>query len=178
MTHKLLFFISLIALIVTPTSGEAQNSQEEDTRKQSIEKIRSEVKRRDVPIKFYGLVVDQYGDPVENAEVEFNIRQYSFLKIYGTKNIKDTTDKNGRVNLSGFKGNSLFVRDIKKQGFKFKAGNKCLIVSKNKSVGRGSIQKMKSLNKQIGKKIRDKPLHKNWHNMDDGARKKFLTEYS
>lgn len=72
----------------------------------------------DQNIDFYGIVLDQFQNPVENARVEVQILQ----EIEGSKNYldaNDITDQDGKFSFH-FPGEALFLTGISKPGFDFK----------------------------------------------------------
>jgi len=62
----------------------------------------------DVPIVFYGRLVDQFGAPVPDAEITGSIIVDNGA-IQGTRRLTTVSDVNGRFQLSGGKGESLGV---------------------------------------------------------------------
>jgi hypothetical protein len=92
--------------------------------KQSLthEQIAGEVARRDrtdsrwewkIPIKFYGLVLDEYERPIAGADVHF---EWTSLSIRGTDNLDVTTNEKGQVLLENVQGKRLGVR-VAKTGY-------------------------------------------------------------
>ena len=73
-------------------------------------------------IIFYGMVVDQYGKPVEGATVLYEVENFSFFySKYRTGSVK--TDKNGRFRIRDGRGSSMDILDIRKERCVFpKAG--------------------------------------------------------
>ena len=83
-----------------------------------LEKRRKITNSKNVPIKFYGKVVDQFDKPVVNADVYLGIR-FSPLLMW-TKRDKDShlkTDKEGNFYLSG-KGNQVIIDKIECEGYR------------------------------------------------------------
>jgi hypothetical protein len=89
--------------------------------KQSLghEQIAAEVTRRDrtdsrwewkIPIKFYGLVVDEHEHPIPGADVHF---EWTSLSIKGTDNLDIKTNEKGQFLLENVQGKRLGVRIVK-----------------------------------------------------------------
>lgn len=97
----------------------AKNSEPE--KKSKSEKVRELVKSGDVRIDFYGSVVDQNNEPVEDAKVIVNIVYYNPLASwsFGMKDVTLTTDKKGRFELRNEKGHEIMIGDITKKGYEF-----------------------------------------------------------
>lgn len=75
-----------------------------------MNKLTSEYLRNNVQqINFYGLVLDQENQPVENAEVRFS-------KTYGGENVVTKSDNSGRFGLSNVSGRYLTV-DVSRSGY-------------------------------------------------------------
>ncbi len=76
------------------------------------------LKSRDVPIQFYGQVIDQNKQPVVNADVFINV-EYSG----GIKELTVKTNSQGLFELKNETGNFLFVDKIIKKGYEFSYKN-------------------------------------------------------
>ncbi|MEI8341112.1 MAG: carboxypeptidase-like regulatory domain-containing protein, partial [Verrucomicrobiota bacterium] len=66
-----------------------------------------------IPIRFYGKVIDQFGNVVTGADVHF---QWTDLSVKGTSEANTTTDNNGSFSLFDKHGKNLGVY-ITKQGY-------------------------------------------------------------
>lgn len=64
--------------------------------------------QNDVPIIFYGRVIDQFGDGVANAAVNFSIGVYNGYESTEKKG-QVMTDDNGLFNIGGYKGYNLGI---------------------------------------------------------------------
>ncbi len=83
--------------------------------------LRKAFKDSDVPIVFWGRVVDQKGDGIDGANVIVGVTRYDphnpmFL---GVKSIDVLTDKAGHFAVENERGSSLSVRQIAKDGYVF-----------------------------------------------------------
>lgn len=67
-----------------------------------------------MPIEFYGKVIDDQGQPVGNANVNF---QWTDLSQKGTSEYNTFSDARGLFQLTGVKGKNLGVR-VRKEGYK------------------------------------------------------------
>jgi hypothetical protein len=85
-------------------------------------------KIENVPVRFYGKAVDQYGNPVVDAKVTFDF-VISHIAEYSTESKPMTleTDKDGRFELTGVTGYAIDKLSIIKQGYQLskKAPNGC-----------------------------------------------------
>ena len=85
-----------------------------------LAKRRKITNSENVPIKFYGMVVDQFDKPVENADVYLGIRFTPLIMWTNIdKNFHLKTDKNGRFYLSG-RGNQVIIDKIFCDGYRTK----------------------------------------------------------
>jgi protocatechuate 3,4-dioxygenase beta subunit len=80
------------------------------------EQMQQAAKKLDVPIVFYGIVTDDGGAPVSNAQVEINYAHFA-LKYGGGIDPKEvTTDEAGRFTVSGIRGREIYLNKIYKFG--------------------------------------------------------------
>jgi hypothetical protein len=77
------------------------------------ELIRSGLDEWRTPIEFYGKVVDQYGDPVEGARVDFSCNDDS---DEGTTNYSRASNNDGIFSIAGIRGKLLVVK-VSKPGY-------------------------------------------------------------
>lgn len=80
------------------------------------------VEKKNIPVNFYGKVIDQDGQPVSNVRVVMHVRHPAYSPIVGlttTYPIKNTlTDTAGRFDwTSGVEGDVLSVESISKDGY-------------------------------------------------------------
>ncbi|MFH1024538.1 MAG: carboxypeptidase-like regulatory domain-containing protein [Planctomycetota bacterium] len=73
--------------------------------------------RANVPIAFYGKVVDQNGEVVKGVTVKMHIRTETALGPPGGKNLSATTDAEGMFKVSDERGKVLFVESFEKKGY-------------------------------------------------------------
>ena len=85
------------------------------------EQIKSLMQSSDTEINFYGEVQNQYGQPVEAAEVVFNLHYFSLTAPYfeGSKKITTHTNAAGMFVLESLKGNGLYLAEIDSPGHLF-----------------------------------------------------------
>ena len=85
------------------------------------DQIKSLMQRSDTEINFYGKVQNQYGQPVEAAEVVFNLHYFSLTEPYfeGSKKIATHTNAAGMFVLESLKGNGLYLAEIESPGHLF-----------------------------------------------------------
>lgn len=91
----------------------------------SFDTALSEWETNSKQIVFYGRVVDQYSNPVEDAVVALNVPQPTgFLREHARRNAV-RTDKEGFFEVSGrtwkIKGRALHIESISKEGYEFKS---------------------------------------------------------
>ena len=110
------------AVLASPSTDTKPPNSQIDPASLNREELRREVRRRDaqdskweweIPIKFYGKVVDDTGQPVPAADVHF---QWTTLSTRGTGEVDTQTDSQGRFALEGVHGKRLLVR-LSKPGY-------------------------------------------------------------
>jgi len=108
-------FTKRMPLSTMPQEQETQEGRE------YLAAMREDVKKRDVPITFVGKVIDQYGLPVVNADVEIHLHHFSLTAEYyeDIQDIHIKSDKNGAINLRNKKGNSIYIETIKCDGYEY-----------------------------------------------------------
>jgi hypothetical protein len=75
-----------------------------------------------VPIVFYGRVVDANGNPISGARIQWQIRTQRLASLIGTSRFTTftgatTTDTNGDFHINGYKGSMLWITQIEKPNF-------------------------------------------------------------
>ena len=103
---------------------------------EGISEAGNEHKLANVDIRFYGKVVDQHGQPIEGAKIDFyvlanNENLISDILIHGTENTRLTTkstreiysDGTGSFSITDLRGTSAAVEDIYKEGYFSQKGN-------------------------------------------------------
>lgn len=121
-----LLITSLLALSVFGAADDAHKTGEPTSDQDKMSRIKQVLKSRDVDITFYGKVVDQYGDPVEDAEILIHITHYSpnpSTLFGGIKKVNATTDATGLFVIKDNRGRSLYLDDIRKLGYEFSKVN-------------------------------------------------------
>jgi hypothetical protein len=85
---------------------------------------REELKKMNVPISFWGRVVDENGQGVSEAEVRGEIVEYTSTCV-GSKRVNEVvgmTDAGGRFELKCAAGARLSIESIERQGYEFMPG--------------------------------------------------------
>jgi hypothetical protein len=105
-----------------PKSDVTPSNLQIDTASLSQEDVRSEVRRRDVqdskwewriPIRFYGKAIDEKGQAVPGADVQF---QWTNLSAKGSEKWRMETDSTGLFSIDNVTGKRLVVR-VSKSGY-------------------------------------------------------------
>ena len=87
---------------------------------------KQKVEEGNVPLIFFGRVVDQFGVPVPDAKIEINVRVKTLI-MWSKNNVKNhffTTDSKGYFQINGIKGEYLNFRFIRCPGYREKIVNK------------------------------------------------------
>lgn len=82
--------------------------------------MRQTLQSRDLPITFHGKIVDQSGQPVEDAEITVHVVQYSprAEDLFGRVKVISTTSKrDGSFLISGEHGREAYVHAVTKPGY-------------------------------------------------------------
>jgi hypothetical protein len=115
----------LVCLALLPAADAAETTQEKMQREvteQKTERMKGTLQRADVAIQFYGRVLDQLSNPVEEADVVLLVTQFSpdektfFSRI---REVQVRTDSQGRFAVSEKTGRSLSLKKIQKEGYEF-----------------------------------------------------------
>lgn len=113
----------LCALIFAAHSSVAETEQEAMQRKGDEDKMlrmKEILRSADVDISFSGKVLDQNNIPIEGANVELQVTQFSpdIKRLFGqTKSIVIQTDSAGHFSLEREKGRSIYIKSITKSGY-------------------------------------------------------------
>ncbi|PYI91948.1 MAG: hypothetical protein DME97_12205 [Verrucomicrobia bacterium] len=109
-------------VLASPSSGTESPNSQIDPGSLNREELRVEVRRRDardskwewkIPIKFYGKVVDETGQPIPGADVHF---QWTDLSAKGTTDRQARSDAQGLFSLDNVSGKRLIAR-VNKPGY-------------------------------------------------------------
>jgi hypothetical protein len=84
-----------------------------------LEQMRQIAKKLDVPIVFYGVVTDDGGAPVSNAQVQVHYAHFALNYGGGIDTKEETTDEAGRFTVSGIRGRELYLNKIYRLGYEF-----------------------------------------------------------
>ena len=76
-------------------------------------------KKMDVPIVFYGIVTDDSGASVSNAQVQIHYAHFALNYGGGIDTKEATTDQAGRFTVSGIRGRELYLNKIYRFGYEF-----------------------------------------------------------
>ncbi|MBQ7652732.1 MAG: hypothetical protein IJS15_17375, partial [Victivallales bacterium] len=106
--NKLKFATMAVAFILHLPSLEAGEMED------ALKKLQ----KGEQKIDFYGIVVDQYGKPVEGAKAAFHASAYGILRPKYTK-LAAMSDADGRFEIHGGKGAKLYLEDIECHGYDF-----------------------------------------------------------
>lgn len=112
----LLFFISLLSAV----TADEREDQERLSAENKQAQMRQMVQSRDMPITFHGKIIDQSGQPVEDAEVTVHIVQYSpsAEDLFGrVKVISATSRRDGSFLISREHGREAYVHAVTKTGY-------------------------------------------------------------
>lgn len=116
-----MLLVSVSLLSASANAAEGGTAQRESEDKQ-MERIKEDMKRRDIGIRFYGKVLDQDDRPVEGAEITLQITQFNPLIrgwLTSVKEIHVKTDLQGCFLVDNENGRSLYVKDVQREGYEF-----------------------------------------------------------
>lgn len=110
------FLVGLSSLLACQGQTESQKNSRIIDEKWSARLGKIENVRMDL----YGKVVDQYGNPVEGAEVSINLNRFSRNTMgRESRDIQVKSDAEGRFKISNEKGMNLHIKTINKKGYDF-----------------------------------------------------------
>ena len=114
--------VSGLSLAVVSDAAETQYEKaEREAAEHKMTRIQVKLKQEDTAIRFYGIVLDQYGQPVRDAEVRLHVQQFSLnmASLFGkVQRISAKTDPQGRFNVQDT-GRQLYVDEINKEGYEY-----------------------------------------------------------
>jgi hypothetical protein len=112
------FLISIVA--------HAEETDYEKTEREAAEykmnRIKEKAQQLDVDIQFYGKVIDQYGNPVDSADIVLLVTRFSPIAtlLFGeTAKVNAKTDTQGCFSFTSLKGRGIFIKLIQKEGYEF-----------------------------------------------------------
>ncbi len=139
MKSRLLLIGLLIGFLVflfkqepaTPSASDPVPRKSPETKNRAVsksdrtnEKILEEiVKQKNVPIEFYGQVVDQNGEAIQGVKIFVTVRHWYpipaalFPDSYSIP-VHAVSDSNGRFQINGAKGDGFWVESISKEGYR------------------------------------------------------------
>lgn len=88
-----------------------------------LEKLKGILESKDVPVSFFGRVVDQDGNGIAGVQILMSVRQWGLggtFDSWGNKfpKFNRVTDSNGSFSLEGTSGDSLTVESVSKNGYR------------------------------------------------------------
>jgi hypothetical protein len=98
----------------------SQNEQYEKKRKFYEEQEKDwqkHVQKINVPIKFYGKIIDEKGKPIAGAEVKYYIQQPQTMYVDSGSRASVKTNDDGRFSVSGIKGKTFLIEGIRKEEY-------------------------------------------------------------
>ena len=117
----LLVFLSCPGYAQEKSIKEMAHEMRVKSQLEKSDQIKSLMQSSDTEINFYGKVQNQYGQPVEAAEVLFNLHYFSLTEPYfeGSKKIATHTNAAGVFVLESLRGNGLYLAEIGSPGHLF-----------------------------------------------------------
>lgn len=113
----------MIAMLIIPVCWAGENNAVDlEKIKNREEKVKEFIKAGDAHIDFYGKVVDQNGDPVEEAQVTMQMGHFDPTIPFYFKRIENLivkTDKKGFFELKKVTGDGILITTIEKKGYEF-----------------------------------------------------------
>lgn len=88
------------------------------SKKEKEEAVKDAVKKANVPIRFFGMVIDQDGNPLSDVSLVYRIQQPRGMWDSHGIILTIHTDLNGQFHITGDKGSSLNIQEINKKGYK------------------------------------------------------------
>jgi len=99
---------------VTVPAGQA-TSQAVDSAS-AEERLHAEIEAKNVPLDFYGQVIDQDTNPLSGVKIDARVRHWS-TESFGSIHIEKETDAGGRFDIHGVTGDSIGVEGVGKDGY-------------------------------------------------------------
>lgn len=120
--HAVTVFCFLVIAAVHSMAESEREAIERKADETKMLRMKEILRKQDVDISFFGKVVDQNNIPVEGANVELQITQFSpdMEKLFGqTKSIIIKTDSAGWFSVENEKGRSVYIKGASKQGYEY-----------------------------------------------------------
>lgn len=111
---------NFLILLFVGLSASSSIYAQTDPKQERYDRLKQLEQFSERSITFYGTIKDQFGQPIANTIVTCGIECFSLTSLYfvDVKTVSVKTDSNGLFTINE-SGKSLFVRDIKKEGYKF-----------------------------------------------------------
>lgn len=123
---KYLLTLGLLSTHLFSAAAGATETPREKAEREAAEnkmsRIRELLKNRDISIRFYGRILDQFDHPVEDANVVLHVTRFSpsVEELFGEiQEVRMKSDSQGRFAASQIKGRSLYLKKIEKAGYEF-----------------------------------------------------------
>lgn len=127
------FLLILILLMSVPAMGDNNDlsAMERENAEKKMSLMKTILQKRDVPISFYGRVMDINDTPIVGASAEIHIQHFGpkASEYFGeTKTITALTDDSGIFSIENEIGSSLYIQNISKSGY-----DEALLMDSNRS---------------------------------------------
>jgi len=111
------------SLLVFPINLSAEDKKNTPQDQKDI--IQTSEESKDTDMEFYGIIKDQYGAPVVDAEITAGVSYFDLTAMYfqGRKTVKSKTNSNGYFEIKNIRGKHLTIRTIEKNGYAFRDDN-------------------------------------------------------
>lgn len=115
--------VPLVAPLTTPPKSAAFD-------RTNPESIRKYMESQNVPVEFYGKVVDQDGNPLSDVNIQVQVRHWVVIApvAFGAEGrsvpIKGVSDASGQFELQGATGDGFDIESIQKHGYEAEPGKR------------------------------------------------------
>jgi hypothetical protein len=103
----------IVGKVIAPNNPTASNRQEQ---------WRRSIEANNVPLDFYGEVIDQDGNPLSGVYISAAVRHATIENLGGETQIERTTDQSGRFDIVDVVGDSFFIKTMTKDGYEREPG--------------------------------------------------------
>jgi hypothetical protein len=86
-------------------------------------KVQAEIEAKNVPLDFYGRVIDQDSNSLSGAKFELAVRHWS-TNTLGAIHIERETDADGRFDIHGETGDAFDIEAVGKEGYELEPGQR------------------------------------------------------